>query len=566
MEMLPRQAKYALSKRSTYGGIISQYSPIIGCRIQGMKRQIILFLLMAAFGLQAAAPQRGKDQLRKLAVGPHLDLKAIFFEFDSRMRIEDLTKDVDTEDRIKALRDILKDHQGDALAQLQLGRLLNGKKDTNAANICFSKAVEMGRRVVEQRPNDCVNLITLAEALDYLDRKEEAESLYRKATVIAPNDWRSWVGMGAFLDGRSSAAIFPKGAGNNSCAEAVTNPPSAEIMAEAQKTMTEASACFNRAELTAPTEADVFLARAIHLGYSNLLATIARAYREQGRFESKYIQSQLGGLTWFPASAIPDLQKASELKPGAYKLLGMLALIGRVSVAKDSGKAEMLPFPDLPTGSQQTILDVIKRLEGLAENDDPKIAASAQRTLCMVRMFNHEGMDKLVPGLRRAVALDPACEQSWEMLLAALLESASPDELTSCCEARLKRKDSARNHLILAKALNRQDLYDRAEQQARKALAHDANYASAGMMMIVLEIKKGSDPAIIADMFDKVGRQIVGLTDEEEKQVRAREFILNLAIVSGLSNKIPEAKACLDKVLKTNPEDEDARNILNALP
>lgn len=74
--------------------------------------------------------------------------------------------------------------------------------------------------------------------------------------------------------------------------------------------------------------------------------------------------------------------------------------------------------------------------------------------------------------LRRAVTLEPARDKAWELLF---ISAVSTDELVSICESLVKCKNSARNHLLLAKALIKQNRLGDAALQTKRAaeLDHD---------------------------------------------------------------------------------------------
>ena len=73
------------------------------------------------------------------------------------------------------------------------------------------------------------------------------------------------------------------------------------------------------------------------------------------------------------------------------------------------------------------------------------------------------------------------------------LHSASLDELQAMCEARLKQKDSARNHLILGKLFTKQSKWDNATTQTYAALKLEPDNINAHLMQLALLLRQSTD-------------------------------------------------------------------------
>jgi hypothetical protein len=143
--------------------------------------------------------------------------------------------------------------------------------------------------------------------------------------------------------------------------------------------------------------------------------------------------------------------------------------------------------------------------------------------------------------------------------------------MLSICEARLKQKDPARNHLLLARAFEQQKKWDKSGEHAETALIMDSNNIVANLELLALAIKRSADTNFMAkanDQFDRTQAAYDQMPANTEKWSRWRELMLNLAILDGLVNT-PEyqkaARASLESVLQHYPNDKQAKEISNAL-
>src|SRR6185503_18149230 len=124
------------------------------------------------------------------------------------------------------------------------------------------------------------------DALHNLGNNIEAESVYRRATLVSSNQWKCWAGLGTFLGDRAYNVLMPKGAGERSPPASLRMLPLAdsqapETLAASEAMRKESEKCFDRAVSLAPKEVDVFLARAeVQIGY-NTIDYLLRYYRER---------------------------------------------------------------------------------------------------------------------------------------------------------------------------------------------------------------------------------------------------------------------------------------------
>jgi len=99
-----------------------------------------------------------------------------------------------------------------------------------------------------------LNLTELGDALHALDKDEEAESVYRKATLVSSNEWRCWVRLGTFLECEPFRQLFPDNlrgqafpSGQMPSQEVLDYRPLPEALKKSEASLAEASRCFDRA-------------------------------------------------------------------------------------------------------------------------------------------------------------------------------------------------------------------------------------------------------------------------------------------------------------------------------
>jgi tetratricopeptide (TPR) repeat protein len=363
--------------------------------------------------------------------------------------------------------------------------------------------------------------------------------------------------------------LFPSG--QMPSQEVLDYRPSPDALKKSEASLAEASQCFNRAMALAPKESEMFIERAGFLSRSNFQSCFFRHFSD-----SEKNDPTVWILANFSEESIANLQRAAELSPQNYEYISLAAYFEWTRAMTEWSKANSQAYlkrftPDvLPDATRQSILDAMTRLETLSQSADKKLAAGALENLGMLKMFL--GNSKAATAnFRQAVSLDPTREQSWDMWLASITDSGTPEEKVAICESRLKYKDSARNHLLLARALQHQEKWDKVGEQTEAALKLEPDNVVAELELLALDLKQSADPNFMskaAERFNRIDAVYNKLPDSKEKLSRWRELTLNRAILDGLED-MPEyqkaAKACLEAVLERFPNDETAKKISSAL-
>ena len=526
----------------------------------------ILALALPAFG---AAPPHGAQRLRELVVFPELNLNFNFgLRFNGASWIISDTDDLP--DDLARLREEVKKEPDNLPRLLELAYLLDTDGQTNESHTCYQHAATLCDNHASANPKDGLNLTRYGEALSGLGQDQKAESYFRRAVLVSSNDWHCWTGLGNFQRQRFGNVLFR---GLTNVAELVTimtSPdtpdfrPTPANLKEAQALETEAANCFDRAVSVAPKDAEPYLQRG---GFQ------AMAYGQNGLLRhfknSEPFDTTLWAAGFYSSGLVTNLQMAAALNPRNPEYVGATACLTWGHAMADS-HGQLSSPADLPADAQQYLHGAITRLENLAQNPDHIVAAAAEKNLGVLHMVLGDQPDAAAD-LKRSVALDPSRDDAWDLMLAFQIGTASPEELSAICEARLKSKDSARNHLLMARALQRQQKWSQAAEQAQAVLALDPSNVVAEVELLALALKQSDDPrqinhasAMMSDLTQTIGNLPPGI----QAAKRRREVLLDLAIAGGLINT-PEAgkiaKVCLALVLREHPDDQTARDILSAL-
>ena len=531
-----------------------------------MKRIVPLIILAAALSLHAAAPPRGSDRLREVVVFPEINLSFNFgMGFQENQWVIDENKYLP--DEISQLREELKRQPENIKPLLSLGYLLNRNGETNESQSCYQTAERLCRNRIAANPQDGMRLMELGEALHALNNNDEAESVYRKATLVSSNEWRCWVGLGNFLPNFS---MFPENL-RSQIVPAQVPPqavldyrPSPESLKKSEAQLGEGSRCFDRAMALAPRDPEVFFQRAGYMSVSNWQNCFFRHF-----CNNEIIEPKAWLLAFFSKETVANLKKAAELSPKDYRLISLAAYFDWMN---GTMQANITNFSSdsLPDTVRESIHGAMTRLENLSQDADKKEAAGALENLGVLNMVLGNSQ-AAAADFRRAVSLDPTREQSWDMLLGVSKDSASPDELVALCESRLKFKNSAWNHLLLAKLYAKQQKWDAATQQAKIAGQLDTNNIVPSLLLAAVALKQSGDTNQLSAATIDLARAkelLDKMPANNERRTRWRELTLNLAIISGMEgtqNGQKVARLCLETVLKYFPEDETVKEISKAL-
>lgn len=534
-----------------------------------MLQGLWLGILALALPVSGAALPHGAQRLRELVVFPELNLT---FNCGLRFNGADwiITDTSDTPGDITQLRGEVKKQPDDIPRLLQLAYLLDTDGQTNESHLCYQRAAGLCDARAQANPHDGLNLTRYGRALSGLGQYQKAEEYFRRAVLVSSNEWRCWTGLGDFQRQHFGNVLFRGLTNSAEWVTILTSPdtpdfhPTPANLKEAEDLEAGAAKCFDQAVSVAPKEPEPYLQRG---GFQ------AMAYGQNGLLQhfknNEPFDTNLWAAGFYSSGLVTNLQMAAELSPRNPEYVGATACL-TWSRAMAELHGQYSSPADLPADTQQYIRHAITRLENLAQDPDQTLAAAAEKNLGVLHMVLGDQSDAAAD-MKRSVALDPSRDDAWDLMLAFQIGSATPEELAAICEARLKSKDSARNHLLMARALQRQRKWAQAAEQSQAALAQEPDSVVAEVELLALALKQSDDPDQLdraSNIMPDLTRMLGNLPPGIEAAKRRREVLLDLAIAGGLINT-PEAgkiaKVCLALVLRENPNDQTARDILSAL-
>ncbi len=511
-----------------------------------------LSVLLFSLAVQGATPAVGKDVLRKLVRLPTITFQPNW-AFDPERGFTLGSADEDVTTQITALRKGLKNDAGDAEKLQQLGELYSISNDRANAHKVWEQSVEFYRERLDLQPDDPGLLAGLGGALRGADKMAEAESVLRKAVQLAPKNWHCRTALGRLLDAEARADIY----GN-------AGRPDSSQVALARRRLGEAGENYDLAVAAAPEESEVYFRRGMHRCLrAVLLKQIRLAEGEQKE------EVELANPSFSP-EALDDLQHASRLSPRDYALIGGTVLFEIYTMCARKGQVNWAEFSwtSLPDKSQWSIHEALTRLENLAQAADPQLASGALEVLGILQGPVLHETRSCVTNLRRALALDASREQAAEVLVSTLAQSGRYDELLSACEERVKQKDSARNHLLLAKAYEKLKQWEDSEVEVLEALRQAPNDLTANLAYSALLLRRSQDAAALSEANNWLGRTeglLNQLPPAQRDQRLVIDFTLTRSIYFALTDEVEAARQWAQAVIKTDGNNKLAREILSAM-
>ena len=537
------------------------------------KRLKPLHLLLAVYGLSglvlsAAAPEGASERLRKLLKMPPISLEA-GVSLNSEEGFAILQEKPDVTKEASKLRKEMKGDSSDAERYGKLGDLYQKAGDAARAAQYYNKSVAQYRQQVNSKPDDAELLANFGKALFTVGQNSEAESVLRRAVRLNPSCALCWQSLGHFLRAEAKRALLPENASRSALSperllyEIASNKPRAEQVARSRKLTAEASSCFNHAVAIATNCADAYLQRGLHKSFDGYLQNIF-AYVQGDKTD---VTDVMKGM--FSADCLPDLQTAARLSSSEYRTVAMAAFFEAFAANLEATRnpAGNLPlWQQLPDKTQRNIREAVARLENFGQNPDTKIAAGAMECLTIIQAFvigDKAGAEK---SARRAVALDPSRDNAWDLLIGFLIKPESYEELRTVCEQRLRHRESTRNRILLAKAYERLNQLDRAEQHVQVALRLDSDDFNANLSEAVLLMKRqpNSGGLAAASRYLTRSEQLLKKQPQQLDQ-RQLQFTLTSSIYYALRGETDKARQLLRDVLEADKNNEDAREILSAL-
>jgi len=531
-----------------------------------MKRSlVILICLLTALAVHAVTPEVGKEQLRKLIKLPTLSFQPDW-TFDPETGFALGSGNTDRRAEIDSLRSQLKFNETDAEREQRLAELYAAMGEKTNSRNSWNHAFQYFRKQTEAQPDNGALLAGLGASLHAVGREAEAESVLRRAVQTSPNDWRCRIALGRYLDNRARLAIVDRPPPNpRTRPETTDNRPTADDAALAQKWLAEADGCFDKAVALTTNESVVYFRRGMH----RCLKTIVLNQIRIAGGVSEPVLDPFDGC--FSAESLADLQQASRLAPRDYRLNAGTALFEIYSATASKGHADWDHFTwnALPGRSQKSVREELTRLQDLAEASDSDAAAGAAEVLGILEGPILHEPERSIGSLQRAVALQPEREQAWEVLVATLAQNQRYNELLEVCENQVKHTDSARAHLMLAKAHEKLRQWEECEDEARTSASNDPDNVLADLSLGALLLKRSdADEAVLAEADDWLSRceSVLKRTPPEQ---RNRQQVIELTLTRGiyfaLSGELDTARKWVQTVIDRDKDNQLAKEIMAAM-
>lgn len=510
--------------------------------------------LLVAVNAWGATPETGKDALRKLVRLPSVTFESTW-TFDSERGFRVGSGEHDAAAEIAKLRQQLTHGASDADIHLRIGQLYFTLNDAASGMKACGHAVDCYRQLLELQPGDAALLRGFGQALQGAGKTEEAESVLRKAIETAPKDWKSRVALGRLLDADAHRNIF----GNSGIAQL-----SVAQVSIARRELAEAGECFDRAVALAPKEGNAYYRRGMHRSLRAMLM------KQIGMAQGETADDLLSAEGQFSNPALADLKQASQLEPDNCGFIANAVLFEIYTVSSRDGRMNWADFSwnALPEKSQRAIRDAETRLEELGQDPDPRQASAALEMLGILQGPIFRESRGSIMNLRRAVALDPSREQAWDTLASMLAHSHRYDELLSSCEDRIHKEESARGHLLLAKALEKTQAWNESENEVLESLRMAPNDFAANLSEAALILRRSQDADALLDANSWLERS-ERLLGQAPPQMRNQHLVIELTLMRSiyyaLSDQLDEARQWANAVINLDKNNPDAQDILSAM-
>ncbi len=368
---------------------------------------------------------------------------------------------------IARLQEEIEARPGDPTLLLRLARLWNEQGDRAAAERALNRAAELYRRQGVEESTDPDLLTGYGEIRLALGQPREAEHWLRRAVQADPEQALARAALARALSARALFECVPSLAGlpptdwaSVLFSDRTPVHPEASHFAEARQQMNEAVGLTEEAVQRAGDRAETHRARAVVRTNRRLLEELlARSEAPAPR------RAPLAR-----ALCHPDIQeallRAAESTPDSPTAWGVLALHTTLASACAEGDCRSDAWLGrdlwnrLPDTARGTVQVALNRLEHLGQLDNPVPASAALGIRGLLQFLVLGDTAGGVSSLRRATALDPDNGQAWETLNFALAFSEQHEALLEVCRRRVEHRDTARNRLLLAKALERLRRFD----------------------------------------------------------------------------------------------------------
>ncbi len=408
----------------------------------------------------------------------------------------------------------------------------------------YQKAMDLFAKRLEAEPKNGWLVAQHANAWYQLasdEKQREADTSYRRAVELSPEDWRCWMALGEFFqkEGTGEALKLLNGK--------VPQDKQASTVEVVQKWQEQANIYYDRAEKLAPNEPRLF---------------VQRAYARAGQGANQLVMKKARGEKFdfladvLTSGCVADLWRVSQLRPGDCRALTVAVMVQQMAL-------NHRPWSELPPETQDSFTKARDVLETLARNADPHVAAEATETLGIFLKTIWDDEAKAEEAFRRATTLDPTRPVSWYGLLAILCRQARKDAAVKMCEEMVRRNDTVLSRLTLACCYQSVDRLAAANEQIQNALAHEPKSAEAHIAQAVMLIKygEGKQASAAEQHLQQAGEVIESCPSKKVQSC----YCLVQGVSLALRGDEFAAKLRLREALKFDASNENAKKALQLL-
>lgn len=455
----------------------------------------------------------------------------------------------------------------DADTAFHLGELLREAKQNAKAQQVYRKAERLYRKQWLAHPKAPYPAEMLARSLQSQGKTDEAEPLLRRMVAKTPDNPRLRIALGQLLQEKVWTGILPNKPGEVHAFQAQdffaalayiqSHKPASQKRQALQQSLEETTRCFDIAVALAPHSADTYRARA--------------AYRMSKGILSLYLSTPKRNMPsmakqFFTSGTVDDCWQAVYLEPKNYSTILsaiMLEVIrGSIEQSGQQGMENGAFWEALSEVSQQRLAGARILLEKIARSGNPRQAAEGAMGLGFLDYLKGEKEDA-EKSLRQAIALDASSPKAWELLTGLLVQEEQFSELVTLYRQRILRDNSATNHLMLAKFLEKAGEEAQVAEQVRAAQQLAPKNSLVLLASAIVALKR-DDKAALPEAGKLLQRAQNAMHQDADTSDRAQLAYVR-AIYLGLTNRAAEAKALLKPLAEDQQLAESVTALLEAL-
>jgi tetratricopeptide (TPR) repeat protein len=528
-----------------------------------MKRILIVLLVLLMVAIPAAGQTVDKGKLRAAAYLPRLVVKIGLTtgELDER---EPSGKKIDFAARAADLHKRLDGSTADVAVYLELARCYRQLKDETKQTEAARKAEALLRPQLDTPAatgrvlaDYCIVLRHLRPN-DFQTREKRA----RKATQLAPQEWRAWAELAHVRDWQFCSVLYggdDKVPGNGlkvELADLLDRKYSSETLDEAEKCSQESEECLDRVRRLAPQDPQARKAcfDYIHaaVGHKLMLARLRCQPSPKPEKQTEIIAQD--------ATALADVCPENMFCQVYAAMLGWALAFSRVPETETDKPDEP---PTLTAEDRQGLQKFLDRLEGGAKNENAEAATFCHLHLaCMYA--NLKNWNESETHARRVLELDGNSQEAWEFLIVGLAKKGKDAEALALSEQALKRFRNPRIHYLHARCLATLGKLEQAEQVLRDGLklAPEDLQCILGLAAVLIQ---RSDQAFTLVETDQLLRRATVLSQQGSDKELHRDVGVLLALFEGLAGSPDKGRDILRQLQQRWPRAPELKKGLEAL-